>query len=136
MERVCKSCLQKKGGSGFYKTYSYTRYVCKQCENKQRHEWRLRHAREMKQRAVEYLGGSCKRCGYAKSFYALEFNHIGDKKYEPTRMFYKGLSWLVIKKEIDKCELLCANCHREITFGNTISNSKKNLIKINKTRRW
>ena len=118
MKRLCKICVKKKPASEFYKTYLYTRYVCKKCENKQRHLWRMRRAKEMKQKALKYLGSNCRKCGYNKSIYALEFNHIGNKKYELTRMFQKGLSWGSIKKELDKCELLCANCHREITFAN------------------
>lgn len=118
MSRVCKVCKKSKDDDEFYQTYSYTRYICKKCENKQRHSWRLQRSREMKRKALDYLGGQCKKCGYRKSVYALEFNHLGDKKYEPTRMFQKGLSWLLIKKELDKCELLCANCHREVTFKN------------------
>lgn len=63
---------------------------------------------------VEYLGGSCEHCGYNKCFAALEFHHIdpdqkdfgiGQKGY--TRSFEK------VKIELDKCILLCANCHRE-----------------------
>lgn len=116
MKRLCKNCGEKKAITEFYKTYSYTRYICKKCENRKLYKWRLQRAKEMKQKAIEYLGSRCKRCGYNKCIYALEFNHIRDKKYEPTRMFQKGLSWTTIRKELDKCELLCANCHREVTF--------------------
>lgn len=117
--RICKNCEQEKSIEEFYQTYGYIRYECKQCENKKRQAWRIKHAHEFKRRAIEYLGGKCKRCGYCKSPYALEFNHLKGfiKEYEPTRLLYMGLNWDRVKKELDKCELLCANCHREVTFG-------------------
>lgn len=118
MKRLCRVCNQKKLSSEFYNTYSYKRHICKKCENKQRYRWKLKRSREMKLKAVEYLGGQCKNCGYDKCIYALEFNHIKCKKYEPTKLFQKSLSWESVKNELDKCELLCANCHRETTFKN------------------
>lgn len=70
---------------------------------------------KVKVMSVEYKGGSCEICGYNKYVGALEFHHkdptqkdfgIGDKGY--TR------SWEKIKEELNKCMILCANCHREI----------------------
>ena len=118
MNRTCRVCGEKKDDSKFYRTYSYTRYICKKCENKQRQAWRVIRSKEMKARALEYLGSKCGRCGYSKSRYALEFNHLGKKLYEPTRMFQRSLSWKLIERELKNCELLCANCHREVTFKN------------------
>jgi hypothetical protein len=82
----------------------------------------LKHAHELKQRAIKYLGGKCKRCGYNKCRYALEFNHLPnfEKEYEPSRLFYMGVNWARVKKELDKCELLCSNCHKEITFAHML----------------
>lgn len=73
--------------------------------------------RKIKLMAINYKGGRCQICGYNKCAGALDLHHIngqksfgiGDKGY--TR------SWEKIKKEIDKCILVCANCHREIEVG-------------------
>ncbi len=64
---------------------------------------------------VKYKGGKCVICGYDKSVEALEFHHIDEKK----KLFGisgQGLtrSWERVRKEADKCILLCANCHREL----------------------
>lgn len=42
----------------------------------------------------------------------LDFDHIRDKKYNISRMVHDGFSWKAILKEIEKCEVVCSNCHR------------------------
>lgn len=66
-----------------------------------------------KERNVAYKGGKCERCGYCKSVWALDFHHIDPvtKNFNLGSAFSR--SWEVIKAELDKCILLCANCHRE-----------------------
>lgn len=76
-----------------------------------------RRRRKVKQMALEYKGEKCVKCGYDKCIDALEFHHIDDK----TKDFGIGSkgytrSWESIKNELDKCILLCANCHREEHF--------------------
>lgn len=70
--------------------------------------------RQRKRDAIEYKGGSCSRCGYNKCIGALEFHHldplIKDANWDKIRLW----SWDRIKSELDKCILVCANCHREI----------------------
>jgi len=65
--------------------------------------------------AIEYKGGKCSICGYCKCIEALEFHHI-DANNKDFSISNKGYtrSWEKVKKEIDKCLFLCANCHREI----------------------
>lgn len=71
------------------------------------------YRKKLKIKAVEYKGGCCERCGYNKSISALEFHHKNpqEKDFSPSG---KSISWERMKKEIDKCILVCANCHREI----------------------
>jgi hypothetical protein len=69
-------------------------------------------------KAVKYKGDQCEICGYNKCINALEFHHINPEEKE-FGLSTRGLtrSWDKIKKEIDKCVLLCANCHREVHAG-------------------
>lgn len=58
----------------------------------------------------------CSRCGYNKCGEALDWHHPNDnKEYNPSSLLSGGNwnSWNLFQKEIEKCVLLCANCHRE-----------------------
>ena len=72
----------------------------------------------IKQMALDYKGRKCEICGYSRCVDALEFHHIGRTKKD-FGISEKGYtrSWGKVKEEIDKCLLLCANCHREAHKG-------------------
>lgn len=67
----------------------------------------------LKVKAVAYKGGKCERCGYDKCLRALTFHHTDPS----TKMFSVSgshcRSWESVKTELDKCSILCANCHNE-----------------------
>lgn len=70
---------------------------------------------KVKQLAVEYKGGKCIKCNYNTYVGALEFHHLDSSKKD-FGIANKGYtkSWEKIKLELDKCILVCSNCHREI----------------------
>lgn len=72
--------------------------------------------RKIREMAVEYKGGKCVFCGYAKYVGALDFHHLENKSFGISDKGYTR-SWEVIRQELDKCILVCANCHREIHAG-------------------
>jgi len=67
----------------------------------------------MKLNAIEYKGGYCERCGWQGHPAAYDFHHKNpeEKEFQWSTQLYKK-SWGTIKTELDKCELLCAICHR------------------------
>lgn len=66
----------------------------------------------IKQRAVEYKGQKCEHCGYSEHLAALQFHHIDPTEKDFAISSIQGsYSWERMVKELDKCELLCANCH-------------------------
>lgn len=71
--------------------------------------------KDVKEKAIIYLGGECNRCGYDKCNDALEFHHI-DPDLKEFGIASQGhtRSWEKVKRELDKCLMVCANCHREI----------------------
>jgi len=73
---------------------------------------RIRRYR-LKKKAVEYKGNKCEICGFDESLAAMEFHHSSENKdFEISDMNHK--SWDFIKPELDKCVLICSNCHRQI----------------------
>jgi hypothetical protein len=62
---------------------------------------------------VEYKGGCCERCGYNKSNSVLQFHHLNPQEKD-FNIGNKSYSFERIKKEVDKCIMVCANCHIEI----------------------
>jgi hypothetical protein len=74
--------------------------------------------RVIKERAVELLGGACMICSYDTHPGVLDFHHI-DPKTKAFGISSDGLSrsWESIERELKKCILVCANCHREIELG-------------------
>ncbi|MEK9158419.1 MAG: hypothetical protein AAB673_00245 [Patescibacteria group bacterium] len=78
-------------------------------------EKRRKKLREM---AIVYKGGKCHLCGYNKCSQALEFHHL-DPKIKDFGISASGSTraWKLTQHELDKCVMLCANCHREIHAG-------------------
>ena len=72
------------------------------------------YRRKIKERLVAYKGGKCEICGYNKCINALEFHHINPGEKDFTIGTFKVLSFQKCKQEVDKCMLVCSNCHREI----------------------
>ena len=77
---------------------------------------RNKYNRKKKQYIDEYkLSKGCSVCGYNECVGALEFHHNGDKEFcIGTAIYTESLE--TIKKEIEKCIILCANCHRELHY--------------------
>lgn len=63
-------------------------------------------------RAVEYLGGRCMRCGFQGHPITFDFDHRvpADKQFDWNKLRLRA--WDAVKAELDKCDLLCSNCHR------------------------
>ena len=101
----------KKHGNTAHVLDTLGNWRCRKC----RVEAVQRRREKIKELAVQYKGGKCCICGYSTCIGALEFHHIDPSKKDfgigakgYTRSFSK------IKEELNKCVLVCANCHREI----------------------
>jgi hypothetical protein len=74
--------------------------------------------RETKRRAIASFGGVCGACGGTYVPAALEFHHPDPSKKE-FAISVDGIyrSWEKVRKELEICVMLCANCHAEIHSG-------------------
>lgn len=112
LTKICFKCKQDKPITEFsfrpdrqiYQSY------CRSCNvskvDKQR--------RSMKERAVQYKGGKCKICGYDRCNRALSFHHFDPNLKDFAIGWIRTNGWETVKRELDKCVLLCTNCHAEV----------------------
>ncbi len=109
--KYCPSCKITKPICAFYKKGPRRPHAsyCKSCANYMAQQRQVK----AKQKAVEYKGGACQKCEYASSTEALEFHHRDQKEKEIGISKLRSASWGRVVKELDKCDLLCINCHRE-----------------------
>lgn len=144
--RKCIKCLDKKPLKEFHlrdsKKGTY-RNICKNCsslykkehykKNKQKYvkKSKLRNhliRNENSIKICEYLSDKfCVDCG-ENNILVLEFDHIEpkDKSFNVTTALYN--SWGTIKKEINKCEIRCCNCHRIRTHHQIKSKRLKYIL--------
>lgn len=85
--------------------------------------------KQIRIKAVEYKGGQCEICGYDRCIEALEFHHK-DPTQKDFAISSRGhsRSWERVKAELDKCVMLCANCHREVHAKLAASTSDSRVI--------
>ena len=58
----------------------------------------------------------CADCGAKRRYYVMDFDHVrGEKLGKVSALVAADVSWRMILDEIAKCDLVCANCHRERT---------------------
>jgi hypothetical protein len=129
IKRVCKDCGEEKdcGWNYTFDIHGKPEYRarCVECfkkyhkkvttNNRQQITKHKREKnRERKQLCIDYKGGKCIVCGYSKSNFALTFHHKDKKSKEYSVSIMMDWSWENIIKELDKCDLMCFNCHMEL----------------------
>lgn len=79
---------------------------------KARYEYAAERRRQNKKKWVERFDGACAHCKQTYPDCVFEFHHVNhnEKEYNPSHLFH--LSSKTIEKELSKCIMLCANCHR------------------------
>lgn len=108
----CPRCNQVLSNKDFYYSKGGKRQgYCKACIHKKT----LERQKIFKKKCIEYKGGSCALCGYNRCINALEFHHrdASQKEFSISNVNNRAFSDK-IKKELDKCDMLCSNCHREV----------------------
>jgi len=109
-----KGMLVKKIGEITPRTIIDKKYYLKNREKiyqrKMQRRWRI------KRTIVEMMGGKCSICGYNKCINALEFHHKGKEKDAAIFELIKNSSEQNVLKEVQRCILVCANCHREAHY--------------------
>lgn len=137
--RICTKCFESKDEKDYYvkdKKSNRLHTQCKQCYKEHRktyhaehyaryHEAYLQRAKirrielrgEFRQNMLEYLKDkACVVCGES-DMRVLEFDHIdpSNKIFSISQAVKYGYRWHKVMDEIQKCRILCANCHKRRT---------------------
>ena len=131
--KPCVTCLQEKDETEFnwrYKALGIRHKTCGECHHRHQNNWYQSHKdqhlenvherkRRVRDEAREYVWKylsvhPCQNCGESDPV-VLEFHHRGGKDKAVSEMVAGGYPIHTIQAEIDKCDVLCANCHRKLT---------------------
>ncbi len=114
--KVCCSCHQEKPLSEFRSRRSR----CKVCDKEER--------RRINTFISELKSKPCTDCGQMYHPFVMDFDHIDGyvKKIDVSKLSKQRVSMAAVKKEIGKCQLVCANCHRIRTLKRIQEKSNEN----------
>jgi len=128
--KYCLSCVPYKANASKIFRIKGKTVICCICGKRYKYNWkgtvnkcRTCYNRERrnnaKESAVKYLGGRCACCGWHRFIEALTFHHKDPqkKKFTISQTNVISMSWRRLKEELDKCVLLCANCHIGVHTG-------------------
>ena len=112
-EKFCPKCKTVKPLDEFYDRSNRESKggYCKKCSNK----YHQKRVCEVKIKMIHHKGGQCVDCGLKleDSHYSVfDFHHLDPNIKDSNFKRIKFQNWEFIKNEIDKCVLLCSNCHR------------------------
>lgn len=110
----CLNC--DKGLSGRQRKFCSD--YCKNSYNNnkyQKYEVQRKRGFENKLRIFLERGGKCEICGYNKNLSAIDFHHLdpSKKEFKVDIRSFSNNSKSKISIELEKCTMICANCHRE-----------------------
>lgn len=114
MHKICTKCKIEKPLDQFYKKNKTKLHSwCKSCNAVST----IQRQRSFKRQAVEYKGGKCIDCNLIDDPRIYDFHHEDPSVKEFTISGIANTKWNdKIEQELDKCILLCSNCHRRRHF--------------------
>ncbi len=127
--KKCNSCNILKDVSSFRKILNRNNYssYCKECESKNA----ILKQQNLKKKCIEYLGGECECCHQKFDEKIYQFHHTEPAHKDFNICKHKSFNFENVKSELDKCILLCANCHYRIHSHMKKQNGYFNKIKNN-----
>lgn len=126
VDKQCSTCFRWLAKSAFWQIREGRLSArCRDCALNAQAKWRssgglarilsLRSERRRVGRQDIFTikdGSRCLDCGEAKSSVAMDFDHVGEKTENVSRLVNNGVTLDRLRKEIAQCELVCANCHQ------------------------
>jgi hypothetical protein len=109
-QTACKSCCKKRHNAYYQKNAERHKKVAR--------VWNAKRLAETKEIAQTAKKGGCIVCGETE-YVCLDFHHLdpNEKEFNIGRALRGEKSLEMLRDEIAKCEVLCANCHRKVHAG-------------------
>lgn len=105
LQSYCHDCAHRRRVQ-YYKENR----VCEDKRNREAYKRYQERYQRYKEKCV------CEVCGESR-WYVLDFHHDGDDKTEHIgALVARQRSWAAVVAEIQKCRVLCANCHRALHY--------------------
>lgn len=132
--KICSKCREDKPLSEYTKNKRKKdglNHSCKICHRKYVNEHYRKNKKYYKDKAkkqnkkvyklIKELKENtpCADCGRQYPFYVMDFDHLKDKLFNVSWLAKTGQS-KKLREEMRKCEIVCANCHRERTWNRTL----------------
>ncbi len=130
----CITCKQDKTLDQFYKKTRNKNgldYKCIDCWKAYKKQFCQKHSKKFTEKTISFRKelqdyvdsikmNGCVKCGYKKCLKALVFHHVrpNTKSSSISNLVTRCAKKDIIKQEIDKCILLCQNCHHELHDAN------------------
>ncbi len=106
---------RKEMGEDDWVEYQKERHKRKNNKYYLKHMNQNKHWRgDIKKKLIEYKGGKCVMCGYNKPYLSVYCFHHKNPKEKEFGISGMKRKFENMKKEVDKCLLLCHNCHNEL----------------------
>lgn len=125
LQTYCKECAKQKFRKYYRENTEKHRKAVKKwtSNNKEKHSKITKAAKEKTLNFIRDLKEAtpCSDCGKRHPYYVMQFDHVRGDKVGNINIMSRKTSLDVIKEEIDKCELVCANCHSVRTHQRYLS---------------
>ncbi len=121
MKKRCCKCKKHKLQEGFYAAPKHSDGLFSYCKTCQKiYMARLHKIRreEHKAKLIALKAEPCADCGIRYPHEVMEFDHVrGEKKWSVSIGMSRKEPWSAVLAEAEKCDLVCANCHRIRTMN-------------------
>ena len=117
-ERITKGALKKWCSEPCMAKWRYKNDPVIKCRNTYTEQKARGYSNKWK--ALQYKGSKCQTCGESRPA-TLCFHHRdpSEKSFNLDGRTFANRKWDSVKEEVDKCDLLCHNCHHMLHYGDS-----------------
>jgi hypothetical protein len=146
--KTCSKCKTEKDESEFNKKRNRLQERCRTCQANYQKEWYLANKNNRRKQIYarrksngkdfwnklnEIKRVPCADCKQQYKPWQMDFDHLHDKSFGISGGIKQGYGWEAVLAEVAKCEVVCANCHRDRTHQRRIALSSNGKTVVSET---